>query len=148
MDVLSASEAETEQFGARLAAVLVPGMVISLDGPLGAGKTTLMRGLLRALGWQGGVRSPTYTLVESYKLGRFLLHHFDLYRLADPAELEFIGLRDYLDGQAVCMVEWAERGAGVLPVADLTVEITYEDGGRRISCDSCTETGRLQLHQI
>jgi tRNA threonylcarbamoyladenosine biosynthesis protein TsaE len=148
MEVHAASAEETEQFGARLAAVLEPGTVINLSGPLGAGKTTLARGLLRALGWQGAVKSPTYTLVESYELGDVRLHHFDLYRLTDPAELEFIGLRDYLDGQAICLVEWAERGSGLLPTADLTVEITLQDGGRRLCCSSSTDSGRRQLQHI
>jgi len=148
METHSASKEETAQFGARLAAALAPGAVIGLSGPLGAGKTTLVRGLLRALGWQGAVKSPTYTLVESYELGDIRLHHFDLYRLTDPAELEFIGLRDYLDGQAICLVEWAERGAGLLPPADLTVELTFRGGGRRICLNSGTETGHRQLLRI
>lgn len=148
MEVYAETAEETERFGGRLAAALAPGLVVSLRGPLGAGKTTLVRGLLRALGWQGAVRSPTYTLVESYELDNIRLHHFDLYRLTDPAELEFIGLGEYLDGEAVCLVEWAERGAGRLPAADLLVEITFRDGGRRICWDSGTEAGRRQLLRI
>lgn len=148
MEVRAASATETEQFGARLAAVLVPGTQIHLGGPLGAGKTTLVRGLLRALGWAGAVRSPTYTLVESYELGALRLHHFDLYRLADPAELDFIGLRDLLDGGAVGLVEWAERGAGRLPAADLTVEIAFLDSGRVLRCEAGTDSGRQLLERL
>jgi tRNA threonylcarbamoyladenosine biosynthesis protein TsaE len=114
-----------------LAEVLEPGMLVFLHGQLGAGKTTLVRGMLRALGHEGPVRSPTYALVESYRVAGFELHHFDLYRLADPDELEFMGLRDFLDGNAVCMIEWPERGSGMLPRADMEIELRASDGGRR-----------------
>lgn len=142
MEFLAASEQEMEAFGARLARGLAPGLVIHLSGPLGAGKTTLVRGLLRSLGWTGAVKSPTYTLVETYTFGEQIIHHFDLYRLLDPEELEFIGLRDFLDGHAVCLIEWAERGTGLLPAPDLGVEIAFRDGGRGIRCESGTEVGR------
>ncbi len=126
-----ADEAATEALGGALAAVLAPGLLVFLRGQLGAGKTTLVRGMLRALGHEGPVRSPTYALVESYRVAGFELHHFDLYRLTDPDELEFMGLRDFLDGNAVCMIEWPERGNGMLPRADMEIELRVSDGGRR-----------------
>ena len=125
-----ADEAATEALGGALATALSPGMLVFLRGQLGAGKTTLVRGMLRALGHKGPVRSPTYALVESYRIAGFELHHFDLYRLSDPEELEFMGLRDFLDGEAICMIEWPERGGGMLPRADMEIELLVSDRGR------------------
>lgn len=147
MELQAMSEREMESVGARLAVALEPGAVVYLRGPLGAGKTTLVRGLLRALGWSGPVKSPTYTLVESYALAGLRLHHFDLYRLSAPDELEFIGLRDFLDRHAICLIEWAERGAGMLPQADLTVEIAFVGRGRAIRCTPHTDLGRRLLER-
>ncbi len=127
-----ASAQEMEALGARLAAALAPGGgVIFLHGPLGAGKTTLVRGLLGALGHTGSVKSPTYALLESYALSGVQVHHLDLYRLRDPEELEFIGLRDLLDPRAICLIEWPERGADQLPVSDLALWIAIPDEQRR-----------------
>ena len=127
------SAAATEALGARLASALAPGCVLYLRGDLGAGKTTLARGLLRGLGHPGTVKSPTFTLVEPYQLGRWRLFHWDLYRLADPEELEYLGLRDQIDGEAVLLIEWPERGRGELPAADLEVWLDYADEGRALS---------------
>ncbi|NQD38953.1 tRNA (adenosine(37)-N6)-threonylcarbamoyltransferase complex ATPase subunit type 1 TsaE [Permianibacter sp. IMCC34836] len=124
-------EAATEQIGALIAPHLRGGEVLTLSGDLGAGKTTLVRGLLRALGHQGAVKSPTYTLVESYRLPAFELHHFDLYRLAEAGELEFLGLDEFLHPGAVCLFEWPERGAGVLPPG-LSISLAREGSGRRL----------------
>jgi len=119
-----------DAFGRRLAEHLEPPCVIYLEGDLGTGKTTLVRGVLRGLGHQGSVRSPTYTLIEPYEIAGFHLFHLDLYRLGDPEELEYLGLRDLLDGDSVLLVEWPGRGAGALPPPDLSIRISHAPPGR------------------
>ncbi len=133
------SETAMERLGGRLAGVLRSGMVIFLRGELGAGKTTLVRGYLRALGHRGAVKSPTYTLVESYSIGERSILHFDLYRLADPEELEYMGIRDYLDGSVISFVEWPERGTGMLPAPHLEIGIDYSDTGRTVRISGADE---------
>ncbi len=111
--------------GAAMASCLAGGMVITLSGDLGAGKTTLVRGLLRGLGWAGPVKSPTYTLVEHYALSSLYCYHFDFYRLDDPHEWENAGFADYFSPAAACLVEWPERAQGYLPTPDLALELAY-----------------------
>lgn len=128
--------------GERLAGALAGGIVF-LEGELGAGKTTLARGILRGLGHTGAVRSPTYTLVEPYPVRQGMVYHLDLYRLADPEELEWLGLRDMLETGALLLIEWPQRGAGILPAPDLIIRIsTPASGGRCVDLVSASARGR------
>lgn len=126
------SEAAQEAFGRRLAVQFTCPFIVYLRGDLGTGKTTLVRGVLRGLGHTGPVRSPTFTLLEPYDLDGLRLFHLDLYRLGDPEELEYLGLRDLLDGESLLFVEWPQRGVGVLPPADLEILLDYSESGRTL----------------
>src|SRR5664279_2162209 len=121
--------AATERAGAAMAGALVGGMVVALHGDLSTGKTTFVRGALRALGWTGPVKSPTYTLVEYYPFSSLYLYHFDFYRFADPSEWETAGLADYFRNDAICLAEWPERVAGLLPPPDLAIGLAYAGHG-------------------
>jgi len=132
----------TSRAGAALAPCLRGGMVITLHGELGSGKTTLVRGLLRARGVAGPIKSPTYTLVEHYPVSRLDFYHFDFYRFMSPDEWESAGMSDYFRDDAACVVEWPERVADLLPVADLALSLSYAaDGGRDLVAESRTVEG-------
>ena len=141
-------EQATLDLGRSLAPGLIPGMVIYLSGELGAGKTTLARGLLRGLGHTGRVKSPTFALLEVYKFSRLYLYHFDFYRFDDPRELEDAGFREYFNDQSVCLVEWPEKAAAGLPAADLSMSMQVEGTGRRIEIFAPTEAGRQCLESL
>ncbi len=176
--------------GAQLATGVHPGTIMYLDGDLGAGKTTLVRGFLRACGHRGAVKSPTFTVVEPYTLDYNKLYyynqlqkdlkqndrvdhlsisktdksgvnlkssktgqlqkvyHFDLYRLEDPEELEYLGIRDYLDGQAIALIEWPEKGEGILPKADLLIKITHQKQGRGVELRAESELGKAIVSRL
>ena len=142
------SEQAMEALGGALAQLVGEIRIITLTGDLGAGKTTLVRGLLRALGYAGAVKSPTFTLVEPYTLGDRDIYHFDLYRLEDAEELEFLGAREYLEGDGLCLIEWPEKGAGFLPQADVNVTINKVNCGRKVNIDLRTDRGRAITDEV
>lgn len=136
-----------ESLGAALAAHS-EAAILFLEGDLGAGKTTLSRGILRAFGHKGSVKSPTYTLVEAYELPDRHVYHFDLYRLGDPEELEYLGIRDYFDDRSISVIEWPMRGAGYLPQPDWCLHVRVEGVGRRIRIEAQTAKGQLLLQNL
>lgn len=138
-------EDATLALGAALAPHLEPGAVLALRGELGAGKTTLVRGLLRALGFAGRVKSPTYALVELYDVSRLHLYHFDFYRFHDPREWMEAGFRDAFNGQNVCLIEWPERARGLLPPADLEIALAVVERGRRATLSAHSAAGERLL---
>jgi len=143
-----ATEADTVSFGSALAPALEPGMVVYLVGELGAGKTTLARGILRGLGHAGKVKSPSFALVEPYTFSRLYLYHFDFYRFTDPEELGDAGFREYFNPDSVCLVEWPENAAGKLPVADVSIQLKVAGAGRQLEIDADTEAGRRCIQRL
>ena len=141
-------QAATEAFGGQLAAACKGGLLVFLHGQLGAGKTTLVRGFLRASGHRGRVKSPTYTLIEPYTTAYGNLYHLDLYRLADAEELEWIGIRDLFEDESICLVEWPEQGAGFLPDPDLHVYLQVEGSGREVRLQAASPRGERLLRIV
>ena len=145
MKLRLADEAATLACAADFYRALPPGCLVFLRGGLGAGKTAFVRGCLRAAGHTGAVKSPTFTLVEEYHLGGRAVYHFDLYRLADAEELEWMGMRDYLRPDALCFIEWPERGAGVLPAADIELSLSIDGPARDLAVAVHSAAGRAAL---
>ena len=145
------SEQAMTDFGGKLSAIIselaVP-MLILLSGDLGAGKTTLSRGILQGLGHRGAVKSPTYTLVEPYDLALGTVYHFDLYRLVDAEELEHIGFADYLLEAQLCMIEWPENGEGFIPVPDIVIKIAPSAIGRCVTLVAASQCGKVFLKKL
>jgi tRNA threonylcarbamoyladenosine biosynthesis protein TsaE len=142
-------EQATQNIGAALAATCETGAVIWLTGTLGAGKTTLSRGWLQALGHHGAVKSPTYTIVEPYLLPCGQVYHFDLYRLNDPEELELMGIRDYFSAVHLCLIEWPEKGEALLQLPDLSINLAHESkGGRIMTATAHTDRAKNWLNKI
>ncbi|MCP5018285.1 MAG: tRNA (adenosine(37)-N6)-threonylcarbamoyltransferase complex ATPase subunit type 1 TsaE [Ketobacter sp.] len=141
-------ESATLKLGQQLALQLRAGGVLYLQGDLGAGKTTLSRGIIQSLGHSGAVKSPTYTLVEPYELPGLRVFHFDLYRLADPEELEFIGIRDYFDPGTVCIIEWPDRGGDMIPPPDLVLRLEKQGNGRLASLVANSAAGQTMLGRL
>ena len=130
--IVTGSELELENVGSLLARSLSFGDIVFLEGDVGAGKTTISRGILRGFGYRGIATSPTYILLELYELGTYRVAHLDLYRITAAQDLEGIGFRDYLDGQTICLIEWPENGAGFLPAPTLRVILEYAGAGRTV----------------
>ena len=141
-------EAASQAFAGKLASVCEKPLLVFFHGELGAGKTTIIRAWLRALGVTGAIKSPTFSVVEPYEIDSIQIYHFDLYRLEDPEELEYIGVRDYLASDAICLIEWPERGAGELPVADLSCHLNMKNHGRILKLIANTAKGETILGRL
>ena len=140
------NENDTIALGKTLASIVkelkCARLIAFLNGDLGAGKTTMTRGFVHGFGFEGNVKSPTYTLVEPYEAEEFAVYHFDLYRLADPEELEFLGIRDYFSKTSYCMIEWPEKAQGFLPKEDLVINMLYDGEARKVEVESRSDTGK------
>ncbi|WP_153916445.1 tRNA (adenosine(37)-N6)-threonylcarbamoyltransferase complex ATPase subunit type 1 TsaE [Shewanella sp. TC10] len=141
-------EQATIELGGMLSLWVSAPLVIYLSGDLGAGKTTLSRGLIQSLGHQGNVKSPTYTLVEPYELKDMEVYHFDLYRLLDPEELEYMGIRDYFTEKSISIIEWPDRGHGLIPEADLAIHLSYQGEQRQVEISGLTPAGQLIVDKL
>ncbi len=142
------SETQMQQFAERLAPMFTAPLWVGLTGNLGAGKTTLTRYVLNALGHHGSVKSPTYTLVEPYKIAGINFYHFDLYRLTDAEELEYLGIRDYSEEDTIAFVEWVEKGSGFLPAMDLSIVIDFTSTRRYLLMEGLSEKGHKVVSQF
>ena len=142
------TEKDTEYMAARVAACLVSPLVLTFTGEIGAGKTTFIRAMLRCLGVSSAIKSPTFSLVESYQGINLQIHHFDLYRIHDEAELDYIGFRDYFEDNAVCCIEWPERARGYLTEVDLDFALNSKGAGREMQIHAFSPAGAAVLSSL
>ena len=138
-------EPSMQKIAARLASCLTAPLLLTFKGDLGTGKTTFIRAMLRALGITGSIKSPTFSLLESYTYQHWSIHHVDLYRLQDELELEYLGFRDFLSDDAICCIEWPERASFCLEMADISCSFSMKGSGRRLECHALTTTGKHVL---
>ena len=142
------NEEDTQRLGELIAKYLETPLVCFLEGDLGVGKTRITRAIIQSLGYQGNVKSPTYTLVEPYQLENMKVYHFDLYRLSDPEELDFLGIRDYFDDESVSFIEWPSKGEGWLPEADLVISLIFKQQGRICQLQENTKAGARLIRKL
>jgi tRNA threonylcarbamoyladenosine biosynthesis protein TsaE len=140
--------ARTKEHSDGSAATSQPSTILFLEGPLGAGKTTLVRGFLHGLGYTAKVKSPTYTIVEPYEIAGKTIFHFDLYRLQSPKELEHIGIQEYFTPTSICLIEWPEKGIPLLPEADLACYIAFTETGREVRLQGLSSRGQAIVRQF
>lgn len=140
--IFVASEEALQAFAIQLLPCMQTGMIIFLKGELGAGKTTLVRALLRGLGWQDAVKSPSFSLLEMYEIQGLSVLHFDLYRLSSEAAFRSYGFEEYFSGEYCCLIEWPERAESILPTPDIVLELTVLEEGRLLTCKAGTERGK------
>ncbi len=141
-------EKASEHFAVHLASCLCPSLIITFSGDLGAGKTTIIRAMLRHLGVQSAIKSPTFSLVESYTCNQLTLHHFDLYRIHHEEELEYLGFRDYFTPESICCIEWAENAGGALPHVDIRFKLGVKGAGREMQIMALSAAGKSVIARL
>ncbi len=142
------NEDKTLEFAKKLASCISFPSVLTFSGPIGAGKTTLIRAFIKALGVAGTIKSPTFSLVESYRLDAFMIHHFDLYRICDTEELEYIGYRDYFNDGSICLLEWPEHARDYLPLVDIAFKLSNNGMGRKLEMVAHTTKGQCAITML
>tara|TARA_B100000214_G_scaffold271382_1_gene201695 strand:+ start:1410 stop:1898 length:489 start_codon:yes stop_codon:yes gene_type:complete len=148
MSISLANERETQDLGFQMAGLIEPPLCVYLEGEIGAGKTSLVRSILRGVGFKGPVKSPTFTLVESYQFQKKNIYHFDLFRIDNPIELEHLGVEQYLGENSILLFEWPDKGLNHIPLSDLNISITVSLTGRELLLQSKTKTGNAILSAL